>query len=165
MKKFTFKTKILRHGEMDAHYICFPYSVKEIFKTGGRIPVKAKFDGEPYSGSLAPMGKELGHILILVKAIRNKIGKKEGDSVRVEITEDKSERTVEIPPDFKKALSKNKSVKDTFDKMPYTHKKEYTGYILEAKKPETRERRIQKTIGMIEKYRMQKESKNRIEKK
>jgi ribosomal protein L11 len=159
MKKITFKTKILRHGEMDAHYICFPYNVKEIFKTGGRIPVKAKFDGEPYTGSLAPMGKELGHILILVKAIRNKIGKKEGDSVSVEITEDKSERTVEIPPDFIKALAKNKSVKETFDKMSYNHKKEYVQAIAEAKKPETRERRIQKAVEMINKYRMQKESK------
>jgi hypothetical protein len=161
MKKFTFKAKILRHGDTDAHYICFPYKVKEIFKTGGRIPVKAKFDGEPYTGSLAPMGKELGHILILVKAIRNKIGKKESDSVSVEITEDKSERTVDIPSDFKIALSKNKSAKETFEKMPYTHKKEYAGYILEAKKPETRTSRIQKAVEMIEKYRLQKESKDR----
>jgi hypothetical protein len=159
MKKFAFKTKILRHGDMDAHYICFPYNVKEIFGTGGRVPVKAKFDGEPYTGSLAPMGKELGHVLILVKAIRNKIGKKEGDTVNVELIEDKSERTVEIPPDFKKALSNNKSVKETFDKMPYTHKKEYVGSILVAKKPKTRERRIQKAVEMINKYRVQKESK------
>lgn len=150
---------------MDAHYICFPYNVKEIFGTGGRIPVKAKFDGEPYTGSLAPMGKELGHVLILVKAIRIKIGKKEGDTVSVEISEDKSERTVEIPPDFKIALSKNKSVKETFDKMPYTHKKEYAVYILEAKKPETKMRRIQKAIEMIVKYKKQKESKHKSTKK
>jgi hypothetical protein len=159
MKKFTFKTKILRHGDMDAHYICFPHDVKEVFGTGGRVPVNAKFDGEPYTGSLAPMGKELGHILILVKAIRNKIGKKEGDTVNVEITEDKSERTVDIPPDFKTALSKNKSVKDTFDKMPYSHKKEYVVSILEAKKPETRERRIKKAIEMIDKHMIQNKSK------
>jgi|WetSurSiteA1Bulk_404760.scaffolds.fasta_scaffold120329_2 hypothetical protein len=159
MKKFAFKTKILRHGNMDAHYICFPYNVKEIFGTGGRVPVKAKFDGEPYTGSLAPMGKELGHVLILVKAIRNKIGKKEGNTISVEISEDNSERTVEIPPDFIKALARNKSVKETFDKIPYTHKKEYVESILGAKKPETRERRIQKAVEMINKYGMHKESK------
>lgn len=144
---------------MDAHYICFPHNAKEVFGTGGRIPVKAKFAGEPYTGSLAPMGKKLGHILILVKTIRNKIGKKEGDTVSIEITEDKSERTVDIPPDFKKALSENKYVKETFGKMPYTHKKEYVGSILEAKRPETRARRIQKAVEMIDKYRMQMELK------
>ncbi|MBI5080119.1 MAG: YdeI/OmpD-associated family protein [Chloroflexi bacterium] len=58
---------------------------------------------------------------------------------------------LEIPPDIKKALAKSKAVKAKFEMMPPSHQKEYLGYVLEAKKAETRVRRIEKMIAELEK--------------
>jgi hypothetical protein len=58
-------------------------------------------------------------------------------------------KEVEIPSDFQKILNKHKDAKNIFDKLAYTHKKEYVRWITEAKKEETRDRRILKAIEMI----------------
>lgn len=51
-----------------------------------------------------------------------------------------SERSVDVPADFKKAMSA--AERRAFDAMPYSHRKEYVMWIEDAKKPETRLRRI-----------------------
>jgi uncharacterized protein YdeI (YjbR/CyaY-like superfamily) len=63
----------------------------------------------------------------------------------------KIQRMLTIPSDIKKALAKSKEAKAKFDKMPYSHQKEYLGYVLEAKKAETRARRVEKMIAELEK--------------
>lgn len=157
MKKFKFKAKLLQHGNIDATYVIFPYDVKENFGAA-RVKVKVKFDGELYRGSLAPMGLKDGYPLLLRKDIRAKINKKVGDYVNVELEQDLEERTVEVPADFEKALKKNK-LKESFEKMSFTHRKEYVNSVLDAKKPETRIKRIEKALEMIEAWKKNKEKK------
>lgn len=60
-----------------------------------------------------------------------------------------ADRVVTVPPDFAKALAKVPSANKTFDAFAYTHRKEYVQWIEEAKKPETRTRRIAKAVEMI----------------
>jgi uncharacterized protein YdeI (YjbR/CyaY-like superfamily) len=60
---------------------------------------------------------------------------------------------IEVPADFQKLLNKNKDADNIFEKLAYTHKKEYVRWITEAKKVETRERRIHKAIEMIKQNR------------
>lgn len=60
-------------------------------------------------------------------------------------------RTVELPPDAADALARHKGMTDFFNAMAFTHKKEYIQAIAEAKKPETRTRRIDKTVEMLQK--------------
>ncbi len=62
----------------------------------------------------------------------------------------KIQRVLAIPPDVKKALDKSKEAKAKFEKMPHSHQKEYLEYVLEAKKAETRARRIEKMIAELE---------------
>jgi hypothetical protein len=150
MKKFKFKAKLLQHENMDATYVIFPYDVKENFGTA-RVKVKVKFDGVLYRGSLMPMGMIEGHPLLLRKDIRAKINKKAGDFVNVELEQDLEERIVEVPGDLEKALIKSK-LKDAFEKMSFTHRKEYVNSVLDAKKPETRTKRIEKALVMIEEW-------------
>jgi len=142
---------------MDATYVIFPYDVKENFGTA-RVKVRVKFDGELYRGSLVPMGLKEGYPLLLRKDIRAKINKNVGDFVSVELEQDLEARTVDVPADFEKALKKSK-LKDAFEKMSFTHRKEYIHSILDAKKPETRLRRIEKTLEMIEVWKKNKEKK------
>jgi hypothetical protein len=124
-----------------------PFSVEEAFGTKGRVPVNATFDGVAYRGSIAPMGG--CHMLGILKAIREEIGKQVGDTVKVTIEQDTEERTVEIPEDFQKALNRTKSVRANFEKLAFTHKKEYVRWIEDAKKSETRSARVAKAVTMI----------------
>jgi uncharacterized protein YdeI (YjbR/CyaY-like superfamily) len=61
----------------------------------------------------------------------------------------KALRTVEVPAYFAAALAKNKKAKATFDKFSYSHKKEYVEWITEAKREETRQKRIATAIEWL----------------
>lgn len=54
-----------------------------------------------------------------------------------------------IPEDFVTALKKNKSAKDNFDKIPPSHKKRYYMWINQAKKKETKEKRIKEAVNLL----------------
>ncbi len=58
-------------------------------------------------------------------------------------------RTVQLPADAQAALNKHKGLAAFFDDMAFTHKREYVQAIADAKKPETRVRRIEKTVEML----------------
>ncbi|CAI8846062.1 DUF1905 domain-containing protein [Chryseobacterium sp. IT-36CA2] len=144
-----FKAIIRQNGEMNAAFVEFPFSTEELFNKKGQVRIKAIFDGKvEYRGSLAKMKSDC-HILGLTQEIRKQLGKTFGDEVSVSLAEDKEERVVEISDDIAFVFNENPEAKDLFDKMSYTHKKEYIRWIEEAKKPETRENRKIKMIQMI----------------
>lgn len=58
-------------------------------------------------------------------------------------------KTVNIPAELNNALKKNKTAEKYFHSLAFSHRREYVEYIVEAKKPETRERRIVQTIDML----------------
>lgn len=130
-------------------FIDFPYSVLELYGVKGRVPVIVKFEDKiEYTGSLANMGGEC-HLVPILKSIRDELGKDFGDKVNIEIFLDTSERKVKIPEDLQKEFLKDLKAKYIFDELSFTHQKEYVKWIDEAKKQETRERRIIKTIEML----------------
>jgi len=133
---------------MDAAFIKIPFDVKTAFgKT--RLKIKAAFDGIEYRGSIAIMDKNIGPVIGLKKDIRQQINKSFGDSIQVTMQEDIEPRIVEVPDDLRKVLSTNHAAKEIFENFAYTHRKEYVNWINEAKKAETRDRRILKAIAMI----------------
>lgn len=70
-------------------------------------------------------------------------------------------RTVMLPKDAVAAMKPFKGLEDFFNNMSFTHKKEYVEAIVEAKKPETRQRRIEKMIEMVTKLKVEKENKKK----
>lgn len=89
------------------------------------------------------------HILGITQEIRKQLGKTFGDEVSVSLIEDKEERIVELADDIILLFNENHKAKELFNKMSYTHKKEYIRWIEGAKKQETRENRKSKMIRMI----------------
>ena len=146
MKKYKFKAEI-HDGRGGGAFVFFPYDVEQEFGAKGHVPVQATFDGEQYRGSLAKYGSPQ-HMLGVSKAIREKLGKKAGDMLDVVVWKDEEERTVEVPPEFQKLLKKE-GLLPSFDKLSYTHRKEYCRWITEAKKEETRLRRLEKAVEML----------------
>ncbi len=145
MKKQTFTAK-LEAGERGGAGIYIPFDVKEVFGNA-RAKVKVTIDKHTYRTTTAFMHGE--YLIPVRKEIRDAIGKQPGDIVKIVMEPDTEERTVTVPDDFKKALSKNKKAAEIFDDFAFTHRKEYVNWIESAKKPETRTRRIEKAIEMI----------------
>jgi hypothetical protein len=90
-KIYEYNTIIQKVPDIDGAYIAFPYDVKAEFGKG-RVKVHAIFDDEPYDGSIVNMGMKnldgsICYIIGLRKDIRAKIGKQQGDTVRVTIRE------------------------------------------------------------------------------
>ena len=147
-KKQTFTAVIQNEGSGGA-FVEVPFDVEAVF--GSRRPkIKATIDGVPYRGTLTRMGTEC-HLLIILKEIRERIGKTFGDEITVTVEPDTDPRVVEIPKDLLKEFKKDKEAKAFFDKLSYTHQKEYVTWITEAKKEETRQNRIVKTLEMLKK--------------
>ena len=146
MKKYKFKAKI-QAADRGGAYVFFPYDVEKEFGTKGKVAVNVTFDGVPYKGSLFKYSYPQ-HILGILKSIREQIGKQPGDTVDLAIWKDEELRTVDISADFRNRLKKE-SLLPIFEKPSYTHRKEYCRWISEAKKKETRIRRLEKAVEML----------------
>lgn len=145
----TFDGIIEQHGKINAAFIKFPFSTEEIFGKKGQVKIKVLLDEKVnYRGSLAKMKSDF-HLLGLTQDVRKQLGKSFGDSVSVKLWEDKEERVVEIPSDILEVFKQNQQAYELYEKMSYTHRKEYIRWITDAKKPETRENRKLKMIEMI----------------
>ncbi len=59
--------------------------------------------------------------------------------------------SLDIPPEFAKALARNEKAKETFDKLAPSYRKHYIAWISVAKRPETKKRRIEESIALLEK--------------
>ena len=129
-------------------YVEFPFDTEELFGTIGRIPVKVHFDGQPYHGTMLRYGTEK-HIIIIVKKIREAIKKQAPDIVDVKVELDDKTRKITVPDDVQKSLEKNQMTLETYNKLSYSHQKEYINWILEAKREETRQNRIEKMIQKL----------------
>jgi uncharacterized protein YdeI (YjbR/CyaY-like superfamily) len=62
---------------------------------------------------------------------------------------DDQRRTVSVPSALKKALAARPEAKAVFDKLAYSHKKEYVDWIAGAKREETLQRRLKQLIPML----------------
>ncbi|MBD2723984.1 MULTISPECIES: YdeI/OmpD-associated family protein [Hymenobacter] len=129
-------------------FVVLPFSVPEVYGTRGRIPVQATFDGYPYQGSAVPLG-DGHHALLLLKQIRKAIDKTVGDTVRVTLTRDATERKMEAPADLAEQLAANPKAAAYFNKLAYTHQREYVRWLEGAKKPETRAKRLGEAVAML----------------
>ena len=145
-QKYQFRAVIDNAGDGGA-YVNIPFEVEKAFGKK-RVKIKATIDGEPYRGTLVRMGGPQ-HMLLVLKAIRQKIGKSFGDEVAVELEEDLESRQVEVPPDLQQALEADPVAHAYFNRLSYTHQKEYVRWITEAKRNETRQRRVQQTVDMF----------------
>lgn len=124
-----------------------PFDVEKAF--GSKKPrVQVLIEGVPYRGTLVRMGTEC-HLLLILKSIREQVGRTFGDEVKVSVELDVEERVAIVPLELKRAFKSNKEAKAAFEKLSYTHKKEYVMWIEEAKREETRARRVSKTLEML----------------
>jgi len=141
-----FITAIQKDAKMDVTFINIDFDVEKTFGKK-RLKVKVLYDKVLYRGLLTKY-KGAYH-MIINKEIRAQIGKNAGETINVKIEEDLDERTVEIPEVMQDFFKKEKSLKAVFDKLAFTHQKEYAVWITSAKKEETLQNRLIKFKEML----------------
>jgi hypothetical protein len=147
MAEATFRAPVRSSGRGGGgHLVDVPPEVIEALGGKGRIPVTATFDGVPYRGSIVRMG---GAVLGVQKAIMAEAGVSVGDTLTVVVRNDDAPREVEVPDDLKEALRRNEAARAAFVGLSFSHRREYVDAINEAKRPETRARRVERTIQAL----------------
>lgn len=140
MPQHKFKVKLIgEHGKSTAA-LKPPFDVVEVFHTRARVPVKGTINGFPFRSSLMNMGD--GHMMAVNAQLRSGANCKGGDTVSVVMELDQDERKVEVPAPLKKIIASDPKTKESWSKLSFTHQKEWMRAIEDAKRPETREKRI-----------------------
>jgi len=112
-----------------------------------RFPVVARVNRYTWRTSVARMRGEF--LLGLNRAVRAEAGVQAGDTVEVEIELDSAPREVVMPDALADALARDVAARAAFDALSYTHRKEYARWIDDAKREETRERRVAQTLAEV----------------
>jgi hypothetical protein len=114
---------------------------------GRRPPVSVTVNGVTYRTTIAVYGGK--SYIPFRRELRQRAGLAVGQRTTVEVKADKAPRLVEVPEDLEAALAENEHASRAFDAMAYTHRKEYVVWVNSAKRPETRQRRIEETLRKL----------------
>jgi uncharacterized protein YdeI (YjbR/CyaY-like superfamily) len=107
----------------------------------------ASVNGYSWRTTVTRMGGEF--LVGLNRAVREEAGVQAGDTVEVKLELDTAPREVEVPKPLADALATDADARAAFDRPAYTHRKEYARWIDEAKRDETRERRLGQALQML----------------
>jgi uncharacterized protein YdeI (YjbR/CyaY-like superfamily) len=121
--------------------------VAEIAAGKRRFPVRATINGYSWQTTITPMRGE--NLLGLNKEVRAAAGVAAGDTVDVLIELDTEPREVEVPAALAKALDGDTVARAAFENMSFTHRKEYARWIGEAKRDETRQKRVTQALERL----------------
>ena len=105
-------------------------------------------NGVPYQSSVMPYGGR-GLFLGVHKATREVAGVVPGELVEVVVSRDDRPRVVEIPAELAAALAADPAAHAAFDRLSFTNRKEIATSVAEAKRPETRERRLAAAMARL----------------
>ncbi|MFZ0091247.1 MAG: YdeI/OmpD-associated family protein [Solirubrobacteraceae bacterium] len=114
---------------------------------GNRPRVRVKLAGHSYQTTVARMRGE--YKFPVSAAVREKTGLSAGDEVEVTIELDSEPRELTIPAELADALAQHPEAKPAFEKLSYTNRKRYVLAVEGARTPETRQRRIAKTLDEL----------------
>jgi hypothetical protein len=123
-----------------------PFDLEEAFGRK-RPPVKVTIRGHTWRTTPGVYGG-VGHIVVN-RAVKAATGVDAGDRVRVRMELDGEARTVAVPKDLAAALAADPEAAKAFAAMSFTHRREYADWVEEAKRPETRVRRIAATVTRV----------------
>ena len=127
--------------------IHFPFDVERTFGARGHVPVRGTLNGAPFRASIFKMHGR--HFMVVNRKLREAAGVSGGETVPVRVERDTEPRVITPPADFARALESNEAALAAWDKLSYTHRREHVEHVEEAKRPDTRRRRIEKSVAQL----------------
>jgi Bacteriocin-protection, YdeI or OmpD-Associated/Domain of unknown function (DUF1905) len=143
-----FRTALRKNDRDAACSVELPFDPKEAFGKV-RAPVVVRVNDHAFRTTIAVTGGR--HYVVVNQANLAAARVRPGDEAAVEIELDTEPRVVTPPPDFASVLRAHPAAHARWKELSYSHKKEYVAAIEEAKKPETRARRIARALSDIQK--------------
>jgi hypothetical protein len=146
LAKLRFRGRLVRIDQ----YVCLilPHDVAAPFGDGYRVPIKGTINGYGVRTSVFRT-RDGDRMMIVNKDMQKGATVGLDDSVDVLLEIDHDRRQVTVPPDLAKALARARAAKAAFDRIPCSHQQRYVSWIDEAKRPETRSRRIAETVNRL----------------
>ncbi len=123
-----------------------PFDLADAFGRA-RPPVKVTIRGHSWR-TTPGVYDGVGHVVVN-RAVRAATGVDAPDRVRVTMELDTGKRKVPVPADLQAALAAQPDVNEAFAALSFTHRREYVDWVEEAKRPETRARRIAGTVERV----------------
>jgi hypothetical protein len=141
-----YRTTIRQSGKTTTG-IPIPAEVIEALGAGRKPPVRMTVNGYAYRSTVATVD---GQFMVGFSAAhRDASGLNGGDEVDVEIELDTTQREVDVPPDLEEALGREPAARQTFDRLSNSLKRYHVDQVNGAKSPETRQRRIDKSVSVL----------------
>ncbi len=114
----------------------------------GRVPVTGTLNTFPIDTSVFPTD-DGGHFMMVPPELQRLAGVSVGSNVKVVLQVARQPNRVEVPEDLQRALADADAARKAFERLAFSHQREYVEWIEEAKRPETRARRIEKTVERL----------------
>lgn len=141
-----FTTTLLLEGKT-ATGIQVPPEVVAVMGKGKRPPVTVSINGYTYRSTIAAFGEI--YMLPVAAEHRTAAGISAGDEITIDLQLDEAPREVAAPDDFAAALDAESAARATFEGLSNSNKKWHVLNIEGAKSPETRQRRIEKSVETL----------------
>jgi hypothetical protein len=148
MEWIKFKTIL---NSVDGGGFVINISKEILFQLGGgkrRIPVNVNIEGISYKSTIVTMGNDIFFFPVR-KEIRQQILKDINDEIEVAVSIDIEQRVVDIPDEIMESFLLLPPTLEYFKALSYTYQKEMVNYVMQAKRIETKNKRILKMIDWI----------------
>lgn len=141
-------TATIEKGRGGGAFVVLPEKVLAALGGGSRFRVTGSLDDVSFESSTMGMGG--GRVCLGVhKATREAAGVDIGDRVKIEIDRDDRPRKLSVPNDLAAALAHDAVAQAAFERLSFTHRREYVEWVTGAKREETRARRIAQTVDRL----------------
>ena len=114
----------------------------------GMVDLIVNVNGVMFRRTARPDGAG-GHFVVFNAEMRERSGVEPGDRVRVGLAADHAPNVVNTPRELEQALESDPAAHSAYGSMPPSHRHAYVQFVQEAKRPETKVRRIQQALRMM----------------
>ena len=150
--KIRFRTKLLQPAAITPgdswSFLLLPSSASAKLPSRGMTAVEGTINGIPFRATLEPDGQK-GHWLRVNRELRETAGAEVGDVVTLEIAPATEEPEPEVPSDLRKALAAAAQTRALWSAITPMARRDWIHWIVSAKRPETRARRIDNACAML----------------
>jgi len=145
MGSITFTTTLVTRGPGIA--VVLDDDVAVVGEGAKRFPVAATVNDHTWRTTVVRMRGEF--LLGLSKDVREQARVRAGERTEATVALDTEERTVEVPAPLADALTRDGAASAAWERLAYTHRKEFARWVAEAKRDETCERRVERALEML----------------
>jgi len=140
----TYSTEVI--GEGNHASLAIPDSVLAELGANRRAPLVITINDHTYRSTAVGVDSQCR--VVFPRADRAAAGVSSGETVVVQLSLDSGHREVSLHPELEAALKKA-GLRDTFESLTYSRRREFARQVSEAKADDTRQRRIDKVVSAL----------------